>query len=382
MPYEFNPKSFRDPAMVHRLVSEINKTAEAVAARLGRPVQIMEVCGGHTHAIFHSGINQLLCDQIEFIHGPGCPVCVLPTQAIDQAVKLAQRPDTLLASFGDVLRVPGSNGSLQQVKARGADIQVLYSPFDSIALAQQHPDKQVVFFAIGFDTTMPSIAFTIQQAHQLKITNLKFLCYHIRLLPTLTALLQKGEVYLDGFVGPGHVSIVLGSEVYQPIAQAFRKPLVIAGFEPIDFLQALLMLLRQLQEQRCEIENAYGRVVTEQGNLSAQQAISAVFRDSTMHWRGMGAIPRSVGSLQPFYKQFDASDLLTKPEKTSKNEPAYCAEVLIGKRKPDQCPYFKSSCHPEDPKGALMVSSEGACAAYFKYKQQPLHGQDGVTSHA
>lgn len=365
----FNTRAFRDPELVGQLIDKINQLAGTVATRLGRPVQVMEVCGGHTHAIFHSGIDQLLDGNIEFIHGPGCPVCVLPTEAIDQASALARRSDTILASFGDVLRVPGSQGSLQQINAQGADIRVVYSPFDVIELAQQYPDKHVVFFAIGFDTTMPSIALTILAAKRAKIANLKFLCYHIRLIPTLTTLLDQGEVKLDGFVGPGHVSIVLGSQVYEPIAETYHKPLVIAGFEPLDFLQALLMLLTQLHEQRCEIENAYTRVVSEQGNPAAIEAMHAVFKDSEISWRGIGAVAGSVGSLNPDFAQFDASLDLVPRQSVELEEVSYCAEVLIGKRKPHQCPFFRKSCTPDSPLGALMVSTEGACAAYYKYKQ-------------
>ena len=368
MPSEFNTRAFRDPTLVRQLIDDINQTSAVVAKKLGRPVQVMEVCGGHTHAIFHAGIEQLLSSDIEFVHGPGCPVCVLPKDAIDSAVTVAQQPDTILTSFGDVLRVPGSEMSLQQANAKGADVRILYSPFDAIELAKSNPDKRVVFFAIGFDTTMPSVAFTIQAAKRLGLTNLSFLCYHIRLMPTLTTLLEAKDVMLDGFVGPGHVSIVLGSDVYGPIAGKYGKPLVIAGFEPIDFLKALQMLMRQLSEGRCEIENAYERVVTRQGNRAARQAMREVFADSEMSWRGMGAIAESVGSLTPTYAAFDASIDLTTNIVTQDPEPAFCASVLIGQRKPDQCSHFCNGCSPDEPLGALMVSSEGACAAYYKYK--------------
>jgi hydrogenase expression/formation protein HypD len=369
MTQTFNNQVFRDPKLVHQLVKKINHLADSVADKLKRPIQVMEVCGGHTHAIFHSGIDQLLNQNIEFIHGPGCPVCVLPAEAIDKAAALAHMPNTILASFGDVLRVPGSLGSLQQSMAKGADIRVLYSPYDVIELAQANPDKQVCFFAIGFDTTMPSIALTIQATKLQKVSNLKFLCYHIRLMPTLLALLDMGEVKLDGFIGPGHVSIVLGSKVYAPIAEKYHKPLVIAGFEPVDLLHALLMLLEQLNQQRCEIENAYGRVVSEHGNATAQGTMIAVFKNSELNWRGIGKVANSVVSLNPEYAMYDASTQLTHEHNTDNGDSPYCAEVLIGKRKPDQCPHFRQDCHPESPLGALMVSSEGACAAYFKYKQ-------------
>ena len=368
----FNTRAFRNPDIVTSLVKQINQLADGVAESLGRPVQIMEVCGGHTHAIFHSGIDQLLNENIEFIHGPGCPVCVLPAQAIDKATWVAQQADTILATFGDVLRVPGAKGSLQQIQAQGADIRILYSPLDVIQLAFDNPTKKIVFFAIGFDTTMPSIALTIQSAKQQHIQNLKFLCYHIRLMPTLTALLDSGEVKLDGFIGPGHVSIVLGSECYQPIASKYHKPLVIAGFEPIDVLQALHMLLLQLNQQRCEIENAYSRVVTKQGNVLVQQTMNEVFKDSELNWRGLGTVANSVGSLQPEYAQFDGSLVAPQSSPCECDDSKYCADVLIGKRKPNQCPLFSRSCTPESPLGALMVSSEGACAAYYKYKQIPF----------
>lgn len=366
---------FRDAKLVHQVVGQINELAEVLAKKFCRPVQLMEVCGGHTHAIFHAGIDQLLTKQIEFIHGPGCPVCVLPAEAVDKAVALAQQPDVILTSFGDVLRVPGNNGSLQQVKASGADVRILYSPFDAIQLAKDNPHKRVVFFAIGFDTTMPSIALTIKNASNQNIPNLQFLCYHIRLIPTLYALLDKNEIKLDGFIGPGHVSIVVGSDAYSLIASKYHKPLVIAGFEPLDFLQAMLMLLKQLNEQRCEIENAYTRVVTKEGNLTAQAAMEEVFADSKIAWRGMGEIDHSVGSLKPAYANYDATadkDSFAKTHVSDHTQPGenpYCSMVLTGSLKPHQCPNFRKGCDPQSPMGALMISSEGACAAYYKYKQ-------------
>ena len=368
---------FRDPRVVSRLVNKINGTATRVADKLGRPIQIMEVCGGHTHAIFHSGINQLLSDRIEFVHGPGCPVCVLPREAIDKAVALAQRADTILASFGDVLRVPGSSMTLFDAKGQGADVRIVYSPFDLIEMATSHPDKTIVFLAIGFDTTMPAIAMTIQAANTLNISNLKFLCYHIRLLPTLYALLEKGDVLVDGFIGPGHVSIVLGSKAYLPIAHEYHTPLVIAGFEPVDLLQSLYLLLKQLDEGRCEIENAYRRVVTEQGNLIALKAIEEVFAETAIDWRGVGHVEHSIGALAPAFAPFDAGKFSSPATEYHETEPEYCAEVLTGKRKPDTCPLFRKQCVPEYPKGPLMVSSEGACAAYYKFNQSATRETEG-----
>ncbi len=369
---EFSMARFRSPSLVKELVNQINKLAHKVSSKLGRPVQVMEVCGGHTHAIFQAGLEQLLNGSIEFVHGPGCPVCVLPAEAIDRSVELAQQPNTVLACFGDVLRVPGNAGSLMQARAKGADVRVLYSPFDAIKLAQSEPDKHIVFLAIGFDTTMPSVAISIDAAKKQNIKNLTFLCYHIRLIPTLTSLLDAGEVLLDGFIGPGHVSVVIGSDAYQPIAGSFNKPLVIAGFEPVDFLQALLMLLQQLAQGRCEIENAYTRVVSQEGNTATQSLMQQVFADSTAAWRGLGDIPCSVTSLNPKYQQFDANTEAQKQSRDSSREPKYCGKVLTGAIKPTQCPLFCQGCNPETPLGALMVSSEGACAAYYKYKQGSL----------
>ncbi|WP_116473243.1 hydrogenase formation protein HypD [Zobellella maritima] len=361
---------FRDATRVRVLLSAIAREAEPVAAHLGRPLQLMEVCGGHTHAIFRFGLHQLLPDTIEFIHGPGCPVCVLPVEAVDQAVSLARREGVILASFGDPLRVPGSRGSLLQARAEGAEVKVLYSPYDALALAKGNPHKQVVFFAIGFDTTMPSIACSLLAADRAGIGNLRFLCHHIRLLPTLNGLLEAGDIRLDGFVGPGHVSMVIGSRVYQPIASHYHKPLVIAGFEPVDFLQALYQLVLQLAQGRCAIENAYGRVVAEAGNPAALKAIDQVFESGVdSHWRGLGTVPGSGVRLRARYRHLDAAALLDPDAPTEAvAEPAYCNAVLTGRIKPHQCPLFRRHCTPEHPVGALMVSSEGACAAYYQYR--------------
>ncbi|WP_107852522.1 hydrogenase formation protein HypD [Oceanimonas marisflavi] len=361
---------FRDAGRVKALLAAITPVADKVAARLGRPLQIMEVCGGHTHAIFRFGLHQLLPESIEFIHGPGCPVCVLPVEAVDQAVSLARRKNVILASFGDPLRVPGSRGSLLQAKAEGAGVKVLYSPFDALALAQNNPHKQVVFFAIGFDTTMPGIACSLLATDRAGITNLRFLCHHIRLMPTLTGLLEAGEIRLDGFVGPGHVSMVIGSRVYDPIASHYHKPLVIAGFEPVDFLQALYQLVRQLAEGRCAIENAYARVVKEAGNPAALKAIDRVFESGVdSHWRGLGTVPGSGVRVRDQYRHLDAAGLLeTDVPVEADAGPAWCNAVLTGRIKPHQCPLFRRQCTPEHPAGALMVSSEGACAAYYQYR--------------
>ncbi|MDP5291391.1 hydrogenase formation protein HypD [Oceanimonas sp. CHS3-5] len=365
---------FRDATRVKAQLAAITPVAERVAARLGRPLQIMEVCGGHTHAIFRFGLHQLLPESIEFIHGPGCPVCVLPVDAVDQAVSLARQQNVILASFGDPLRVPGSRGSLLQAKAEGAEVKVLYSPYDALALANANPHKQVVFFAIGFDTTMPGTACSLLAADRAGIGNLRFICHHIRLMPTLTGLLEAGEVQLDGFIGPGHVSMVIGRRVYAPIAHHYHKPLVIAGFEPVDFLQALYQLVQQLDQGRCEIENAYARVVADAGNPAALKAMKQAFESGIDgHWRGLGRVLGSGVRIRTQYQHLDATELLATLEPVrAADEPVWCNGVLTGRIKPHQCPLFRRQCTPEHPVGALMVSSEGACAAYHQYRPEEV----------
>lgn len=359
-------------ALVQELVSNINELAKPIAAKLHRPIQVMEVCGGHTHAIFHAGLDQLLVDEIEWVHGPGCPVCVMPKEAIDRALLLSQQKEVIIASFGDLLRVPGTHGCLLEAKSKGADVRVLYSPIDAINLAQKEPDRQVIFLAIGFDTTMPSIALTVQQASKMGLSNLRFLCFHIPLMPTLYKLLDDDQMLIDGFIGPGHVSIVLGRQAFVPIASRYRKPLVIAGFEAPDILKALWMLLKQLEQGRCEIENAYSQVVSEQGNKLAQAAIKDVFATGKFNWRGVGDLAESITGLTAKYAAFDANAHQCWPERLVQREPDACAKVIVGKLKPYQCPHFSKDCQPSHPLGPLMVSSEGACAAYYQYKPGPL----------
>ena len=372
--------SFRDKGLIKQLTGVINNQTEKLARQLARPVQIMEICGGHTHAIFHSGLDQLLSDNLDFVHGPGCPVCVLPSSAIDRAVYLANQPDVILATFGDVIRVRGSTESLLDARAKGVDLRILYSPYDALKLATDNPQKRVIFFAVGFDTTMPGVALTIKATDEQNIRNLSFLCFHIRLIPTMTKLLEQNTPLIDGFIGPGHVSIVIGENAFVPIAERFKKPLVIAGFEPVDILTALQMTLRQLLDKRCEIENAYSRVVTEYGMTTAQQAIDEVFADSYAQWRGVGEVAESVLTLKPEYADYDASMGVANSSPTTANDVAaqtgFCNEVLLGRKKPDQCPFFTKHCTPEHPAGPLMVSSEGACAAYYKYKQHNLAESD------
>ncbi|MDX1542021.1 MAG: hydrogenase formation protein HypD, partial [Geminicoccaceae bacterium] len=285
---------FRDPAKAENLVHEIGRLAAAIEVTKARPLQIMEVCGGHTHTIFRFGLEQMLPPTIELVHGPGCPVCVLPTGRVDDCVALAERPDVIFATFGDAVRVPGSKKSLLQAKADGADVRIVYSPLDALALARRHPNREVIFFGLGFDTTMPSTAFTVLQAEAEDITNFSVFCNHITIVPTLKALLEEPDLALDGFIGPGHVSMVIGTEPYGFIAEAYRKPFVVAGFEPLDILQSLMMVLRQLKDGRALIENQYTRVVAEAGNRNALEAIERVYEVRPhFEWRGLGSIPQS-----------------------------------------------------------------------------------------
>ena len=358
---------FRDPGQAQALVRSIR----AVAARIerARPLQIMEVCGGHTHAIFRYGIAQLLPETIEFVHGPGCPVCVLPMGRVDDAVALAELPDVIFASFGDALRVPGSKKSLLQARADGADVRIVYSPLDALALARANPARQVVFFGIGFETTMPATALTVQQARAEDVANFSLFCNHITIVPTIKAILDSPDVQLDGFLGPGHVSMVIGSAPYEFIARDYGKPIVIAGFEPIDVLQALSMVLTQIAEGRAQVDNAYRRVVPRRGNAKAQAAIDEVFEAREFfEWRGLGSIDRSGVRLRSAYADFDAERRFALPQLSIADPSScQCGEVLKGTLKPPQCRLFGAECTPRTPLGALMVSSEGACVAHYTY---------------
>jgi hydrogenase expression/formation protein HypD len=360
---------FRDPELARSLAREI----AVVAARLGRgrdrPVSVMEVCGGHTHAIFRYGLEGLLPDIIEFVHGPGCPVCVLPMGRVDDCVAIAERPEVIFATFGDAMRVPGSRMSLLQAKAEGADVRMVYSPLDALALARRNPDREVVFFGLGFETTMPSTALTVLRAAREEVENFSVFCNHITIIPTMRALLEQPDLRIDGFIGPGHVTMVIGTEPYRFIAEEFGRPLVVSGFEPIDLLQSLLMVLRQLAEGRAAIENQYARVVPAEGNPRARAAVEAVYEPrETFEWRGLGSIERSGVRLREAFARFDAERRFAVPD-VQVADPASCrcGEVLTGAVKPWACPAFGAACTPEMPLGALMVSSEGSCAAYYQY---------------
>ncbi|MFH3480023.1 hydrogenase formation protein HypD [Xanthobacter variabilis] len=360
---------FRDPALAKTLVKEI----EAISARLERgrdkPFAIMEVCGGHTHAIFRYGLEGLLPDLVEFVHGPGCPVCVLPMGRVDDCVAIAEREEVIFATFGDAMRVPGSKKSLLQAKAEGADVRMVYSPLDALTLARRNPDRQVVFFGLGFETTMPSTALTVLRAAREKVENFSLFCNHITIIPTLRALLSQEDFGIDGFIGPGHVSMVIGTTPYRFIAEEFKKPLVVAGFEPIDLLQSLLMVLRQIEAGEARIENQYARVVPVEGNPAALKAVNEVYEPrATFEWRGLGSIAGSGVRLREAYAAFDAEKRFAVPDvKVADPAQCRCGEVLTGAAKPWACPEFGKGCNPETPLGALMVSSEGACAAYYQY---------------
>jgi hydrogenase expression/formation protein HypD len=356
---------FRDPHKAEALLWQIEKLCHI----LEKPIKIMEVCGGHTHSIFKYGIEEVLPKAIELIHGPGCPVCVMPKGRLDDAIAISQNPNVIFATFGDAMRVPGSKTSLLQAKAQGADIRMVYSPLDSLKIAKDNPDKEVVFFALGFETTAPSTAFTILQAAAENINNFSMFCNHVLVIPALQALLDNPDLQLDGFIGPGHVSMVIGTDPYQFISRQYHKPIVISGFEPLDILQSVWMLLQQLVDHRCEVENQYNRLVEKAGNQVAIAAMNKVFEvRETFDWRGLGDIPDSGFKIRSEYAQFDAEHKFTIPNlKVADHKACQCGEILKGVLKPWQCKVFGTACTPETPIGTCMVSSEGACAAYYKY---------------
>lgn len=358
---------FRDGDKAAVLLRAIEAVVHEI--RPQKPLQIMEVCGGHTHAIFRYGLEAMLPDTVELVHGPGCPVCVLPLGRVDDCIAIATQPGVILATFGDAMRVPGSGGSLMQAKADGADIRMVYSPTDALEIARKNPEREVVFFGLGFETTMPSTALTVLEAERDGITNFSVFCNHITIVPTLKAILDSPDLKIDGFVGPGHVSMVIGLAPYAFIAQQYHRPFVISGFEPLDLLQSVLMVLRQIADGRAEIENQYARVVASSGNAAAQRAIDAVYEPREhFEWRGLGSIDESGVRFRDAYARFDAERRFAVPG-VRVTDPAacQCGEVLKGALKPHQCKVFGTSCTPETPMGALMVSSEGACAAYYRY---------------
>lgn len=359
---------FRDPLKGRALIEAIQRRLAQLAP--AQPLKIMEFCGGHTHAIFRYGLNQILSPAIEWVHGPGCPVCVLPRERIDTAVALAQKPSVILAAFGDALRVPGSTLSLREAGAQGAKVRIVYSPLDALALARRYPDREVVFFAIGFETTMPATALTVLQAEAEQVANFSLLCHHITTPAAIRAVLDDPDLALDGILAPGHVASVVGAGAFGFIPRQYRIPVVVSGFEPLDILQSLWMLLGQLAEGRCQVENQYRRVVSELGNRAALAAIDKVYELAERAcWRGLGVLARSGVRLKPGYAGFDAERRFGLVAPPVADESLPCGEVLKGRLRPSQCPHFGGRCRPEAPLGALMVSAEGACAAWYHHRR-------------
>jgi hydrogenase expression/formation protein HypD len=365
MPY--HNQSFRDPALAQQLITAIH-----AARQPQRHYRLMEFCGGHTQAIFKFGLPQQLAPAIEFIHGPGCPVCVLPIARLNQALVIAQNPNVILCSYGDLLRVPASDGlSLLTAKAAGADVRIIYSTQDALALARQHPQRQVVLLAIGFETTAPATAVALRQAHQERLANFSILCNHVCTDAALTAILKTHDVQIDGIIGPAHVSTIIGSQAYQFVGTDFQIPVVITGFEPTDLLYAILRLIQQINNETWFIENQYRRAVTEQGNQQAQQLLATSFiRRDQFAWRGLGWLPLSGFRLAPAYAEFDAEQRFPMTIAEIADPPGCaCADIICGRCTPIHCPLFATACTPDHPIGACMVSAEGACAAYWRYQR-------------
>jgi hydrogenase expression/formation protein HypD len=339
-----------------------------VARAITRPWVIMEICGGQTHSIMKYGLEQLLPPGLELVHGPGCPVCVTSLEMIDKALAIAAQPDVIFTSYGDMLRVPGSGGDLFSVRASGADVRVVYSSLDAVKIAQDNPHKQVVFFAIGFETTAPANAMSVIQAQNLKLDNFSLLVSHVRVPPAMRAILSSTDNRVQGFLAAGHVCAVMGYWEYGSIAQKYEVPVVVTGFEPLDIAQGILYAIRQLEKGTYDVENAYTRVVNYEGNQPAQNIIRQVFEDCDQKWRGIGMIPMSGWRLKPEFKRFDASERFMVQQITPAESPLCIAgKILQGLNKPFDCPAFATQCTPEHPLGATMVSSEGACAAYYRY---------------
>lgn len=352
---------YRDSAAAQRLAGAIRRITT-------RPWTIMEICGGQTHAIVKFGIDELLPEQITLVHGPGCPVCVTPLELIDRALHIAARPEVIFCSFGDMLRVPGSGSDLFSVKAQGADVRIVYSPLDTLKIARENPDKQVVFFGVGFETTAPATAMAVYQAKQAGLTNFSLLVSHVLVPPAIEAILSSPANRVQAFLAAGHVCTVMGYAEYEPLAAKYRVPIVVTGFEPLDILQGIYLTVQQLESGRHELENQYARAVSRQGNLPAQALIGKVFRVAHRKWRGIGEIPRSGLALTEAYQDFDAGQRFQVGE-LGAEESGECIAglVLQGVKKPYQCSAFGRTCTPEKPLGAPMVSSEGACAAYYRY---------------
>lgn len=369
---------YRDPQLIRQVADEIRRLADP-----GRHYRIMEVCGGHTHAIYRFGLADVLPANIELIHGPGCPVCVLPMGRTDDGLAVAEQ-GAIFTAFGDVMRVPGTHGSPLEYKARGTAIRMVYSPLDALKLARANPDQHVMFFAIGFETTAPSTALTLLQARAEGIANFSVLSNHVTIIPAIRAILESPDMRLDGFVGPGHVSTVIGCRPYEFIARNYGRPVVVSGFEPLDILQSILMILRQLAAGKAEVENQYARVVPWEGNLAALKVLAEVFElRPYFEWRGLGFISQSALKIRDAFARWDTERRFALPGiRVTDPKAAQCGEVLKGVLKPHQCKLFGRECTPERPVGALMVSSEGACAAYHHYVHRETASAEPVAASA
>ena len=356
----------------YRNEADVKRYAGLIERSVTRPWTLMEICGGQTHTFVKSGVDRLLPGSLTLVHGPGCPVCVTPLELIDRAIAIAQRPGVIFTSFGDMLRVPGSATDLLAVKARGGDVRMVYSPLDAVALARKHPDRQVVFFAVGFETTAPANAMAVWQAARLGLDNFSILCSHVLVPPAMESILGAPDNRVQGFLAAGHVCAVMGTTEYEPIAQRHRVPIVVTGFEPLDLLQGVYLAVRALEEGRVGVENQYARAVTREGNRPAQALMGEVFEVCDRAWRGIGVIPRSGFALRSAYARYDAVKRFDVGAVTAQESPLCIAgQIMQGLKKPHDCSAFGTLCTPEHPLGAPMVSSEGACAAYYQYARKP-----------
>jgi hydrogenase expression/formation protein HypD len=365
---------FRNPEVIQGFAKLINEEAK----KLKKPINIMEVCGGHTHSIMKFGLPQLLPQNINFIHGPGCPVCIMPKERIDHAYILSEQDDVILVTLGDMIKVPGSRGSLQQARARGADVRFVYSPLDTLKIASQNPEKKVIFFAIGFETTTPMTTALIDIVLKRDIKNIFFHINHVTVPEVMVELIDSRDEHvdsynnrIDAFLGPSHVSVITGSKIYEKFPKEYNRPVVVAGFEPVDVMEAILMMVRQFNEDRCELEIEYKRLVTHEGNVKAQKLIDKYFEKADLFkWRGLGNVPKSGYRLKAEFSEIDAekvyADILPK-EEIEDHKLCICGDILRGMAKPNECTIFGTACKPSSPLGSCMVSSEGACAAYYKY---------------
>jgi hydrogenase expression/formation protein HypD len=369
-------EEYRDPVAAQQY-------AEAIQRTVTRPWKLMEVCGGQTHSIVKYGIDELLPKQVELVHGPGCPVCVTPLELIDKALQIAAQPNVIFCSFGDMLRVPGSGGDLFSVKASGGDVRIVYSPTDAVQIAAQHPNKQVLFFAVGFETTAPANAMSVFQAKQMGVKNYSVLVSHVLVPPAMEVILGSSENHVQGFLAAGHVCTIMGYKEYEPIAKKYKVPIVVTGFEPLDLLQGIYMCVSQLEEGRYEVENQYARAVRKEGNVPAQQLVARVFRVVHRKWRGIGEIAQSGLGLAPEFAEFDAETRFGVTGYTAEEDPECISGLVMqGAKKPEECTAYGKRCTPDHPLGAPMVSSEGACAAYYRYRRLRSDGLVNVGSKA